>query len=169
MRMAQALHRIFLALAVAAMTVAAMPACSASSADAGRHLYTADYGQIGSAILTHVLGESPGRVTIFVGFDDIQVSSLVHVFQKLFKSPTIVEGTGKDWGTDRKNGCHFDKSTGTPATGVFISSPHWVDDDTVKFSVTLAACALGTRMDNYVLSRKSGRWKIVSAKPNLVT
>jgi hypothetical protein len=168
--MAQALHRILLALAVTAMTtVAAMPTCAASSADTGGHLSTTDYGQIGTAILTHVLGRSLGRVTIFVGFDDIRASSLINVFQKLFKPPTVVKGTGEDWGTDEKNGCHFDKATGAPATGVFISSPYWVDDDTVKFSVTFAACAIGTRMDTYILSRKSGQWKVASLKPDFVT
>lgn len=168
--MARALRRILLALAVTAMsTVTAMPARSASGADTGRHLSTTDYGQIGTAILAHALSRSLGRVTVFVGFDDIQASSPVNVFQKLFKSPTVVKGTGEDWGTDEKNGCHFDKATGAPATGVFISSPHRIDDDTVKFSVTFAACALGTRMDDYILSRKSGQWKVVSARPNFVT
>lgn len=149
--------------------MAATPACSASGADTDRQLSTTDYGQIGTAILTHALGRSLGRVTIFVGFDDIPASSLVRVFQKLFKSPTVVKGTSKDWGTDRKDGCHFDKATGTPATGVFISSPHWLSDDIVRFSVTFAACTVGTRMDNYVLSHKNGQWKVVSTRPNFVT
>jgi hypothetical protein len=138
-------------------------------ADTRKHLSTADYGQIGSAILTDELGRSLGQVTIFVGFDDIQASSLVHVFQKLFKSPTVVKGTGEDWGTSRKDGCHFDTATGAPATGVFISSPHWLDGDTVKFFVTFAACSVGTRRDDYILSRKSGQWKVVSASPDFVT
>ena len=98
--------------------------------------------------------------TIFVRFDDIDTRALIPAFQRLYQPPVIVKGSGQDWGTRQADGCHFDKTTGTHAIGIFVSAPKWRDAAGVAFQVTFAACASGTHINTYILERSGGKWTL---------
>ena len=133
---------------------------SSASTSAEPRLSRADYEEIGSIILTHEAGSPDMPWTIFVSFDDIDTGALIPALQRLYQHPVIVKGSGQDWGTRQADGCHFDKATGTHATGIFISAPKWRDSVAVAFQVIFAACNIGTHINTYVLERSEGKWTL---------
>jgi hypothetical protein len=133
---------------------------ASASTSAEPRLNRADYEEIGSIVLTREAG-SPGTPwTIFVRFDDIDTGTLIPALQRLYQHPVIVKGSGQDWGTRQADGCHFDKATGTHATGIFVSAPKWRDSVSVAFQVNFAACNIGTHINTYVLERSEGKWTV---------
>jgi hypothetical protein len=138
----------------------------ASAAAGGQpHLNQSDYEQIATIILQHEGGEHARPWTIFVGLVDIEAMGLVPALQRLYRPPVVVKGSGEDWGTRQDDGCHFDKATGTPATGIFVSAAEWRGSGDVAFQVTFAACAIGTHLNRYVFDRSGSKWTLKAVEP----
>lgn len=129
-----------------------------------RHLSKADYEAIAAAILqTETQSTEPHR-TIFVGFNEIDAQEIVPQLQRRFGSAKMIKGSGRDWGTNAKDGCHFDKASGGPAIGIFISAPHLGEAGQVTFQVFFNTCAATSHMNSYTFLQQDGRWKLLSIK-----
>jgi hypothetical protein len=140
----------------------------ASTADASQVLTNDDYSQIATIVLQHETSSNHGPWTIFIGFSDIDAKPLVPLLQRIYSGKTLVKGNGEDWAV-AKGGCPKDKVTGTGATGVFISSPHWEAGGEVSFRVTFAACAIGSHRNTYVFNHVSNEWILVTVERGAVS
>lgn len=132
-------------------------------------LSTADYENIVSAILRAETRPSRTPRTIFIGLNTIDAKELVPALRSLYAAPTVVKGSGTDWATSAKDGCPYDKASGNPATGIFISAPHWHESGKVVFVVMFQGCSTTSHQNTYTFERRGGRWEVIAVEHGLVS
>ncbi|MHA6204874.1 hypothetical protein ACXU4B_10650 [Dyella soli] len=144
-----------LSIACTAMLMSGL--LSPNEAHAQPSLTQDDYAAMVTAILQKETAPDSGAWTIFVGVEDADANAMIPRLKVLYQDPTLLKAMGKDWGNGAQ-GCHIDKATGTGATGIFVSAPEWQNLDQVAFTVTFAACAIGTHINTYVFDHRRGTW-----------